>query len=225
MDFDSIAKAILSAARWYHEHGKWRLALFLVMPDHLHFIVHFPDGCDGGHAGRVTLPGGADVGHAGRVTLPGGDEGGGHAGRVTLPGGADVGHAGRVTLPMVAVIQRFKAYLTRTFGLRCQRDFFETRLRDDAHYDEKFRYVCNNPVRKGIVAVAREWPHVIAFDRCSGRERPHRRRTCDVATIPPRNPCDEMMAGTSWDGGHAGRVTLPATEEKKVKKPVIEEAF
>ena len=129
LDFAAIADAILSAARWYHEHGKWRLSLFLVMPDHLHFIAHFP---------------------------------------------ADGGHAGRVTLPMVAVIQEFKSYLARTYGLECQRDFFETRLRDSAHYDEKFRYVCNNPVRKGLCATAREWPHVIAFDRETGVEREHR---------------------------------------------------
>ena len=55
MDFADIADAILSAARWYHEHGKWNLAVFLVMPDHLHFIGHFPYMHDG-HAGRVPLP-------------------------------------------------------------------------------------------------------------------------------------------------------------------------
>ena len=92
MDFADVATAILSAARWYHEHGKWRLALFLVMPDHLHFIAQFPDG-DGGHAGRVTLP-------------------------------------------MVTLIQQFKSYLVRAYGIRFQRDFFDTRLRDDAHFAE-----------------------------------------------------------------------------------------
>ena len=145
MDFTGIADALLSAARWYHQHGKWRLALFLVMPDHLHFIAHFPMQC---------------------------------------------GHAGRVTLPMVSIIQQYKSYLTRACGLRFQRGFWDTRIRDDAHYAEKFRYICNNPVRKGLCAVAREWSHVIAFDRSSGEERKHR--------------------GT---GGHAGRVTLPGNVE------------
>ena len=129
-DFPAIADSILSAARWYHQHGKWRLALFLVMPDHVHLIVHFPSEC---------------------------------------------GHAGRVTLPMVVVIRQFKSYLTRAHGLQCQRDFWDTRIRDDAHYAEKFRYVCNNPVRKGFCAHACDWPHVIAFDRVTGEERPHRK--------------------------------------------------
>ncbi|MCQ2395307.1 MAG: restriction endonuclease subunit S [Kiritimatiellae bacterium] len=145
LDFESVANVILSAARWYHEHGKWRLALFLVMPDHLHLIVRFPGVCEGGHAGCVTLP-------------------------------------------MVSVIQQFKSYLVRTHGLSFQRDFFDTRLRDDAHYAEKFRYICNNPVRKGFCAIARDWPYVMAFDRETGEERLHR----GVA------------------GGHAGRVTLPS---------------
>ena len=121
MDFADVATAILSAARWYHEHGKWRLALFLVMPDHLHFIAQFPDG-DGGHAGRVTLP-------------------------------------------MVALIQQFKSYLVRAYGIRFQRDFFDTRLRDDAHFAEKCEYVLGNPVRKGLCATPEEWPHSIAFSR------------------------------------------------------------
>ncbi len=43
-NFAAISDMILSAARWYHEYHKWRLALFSVMPDHLHFIAHFPGG-------------------------------------------------------------------------------------------------------------------------------------------------------------------------------------
>ena len=124
-DFATIADSILSAARWYHEHGKWRLALFLVMPDHLHFIAQFPSTC---------------------------------------------GHAGRVTLPMVSIIQQFKSYLVRTHGLRFQRDFFDTRLRDDVHFGEKHTYILGNPVRKGLCATPEEWPHSIAFIRADGAE-------------------------------------------------------
>ena len=153
MDFDAIADAILSAARWYHEHGKWRLATFLVMPDHLHFIAHFPEMGDSGHAGRVTLPSGR----------------GGHAGRVTLPSGRD-GHAGRVTLPMTAVVQHFKSYLARTYGIDSQRGFFETRIRDDVHMSEKARYICGNPVRKGLCATADDWPYSFSFE-ADGQER------------------------------------------------------
>ena len=124
-DFASAADSILSAARWYHEHGKWRLALFLVMPDHLHFIAHFPSTC---------------------------------------------GHAGRVTLPMVSIIQHFKSYLVRNHGLRFQRDFFDTRIRDDAHYAEKFSYILGNPVRRDLCATPEEWPYSIAFNRTDGSE-------------------------------------------------------
>ena len=124
--FDVVAEVILREARENHIRGIWRLALFLVMPDHLHFIVHVPN-CGG--RGATALP---------------------------------------------KIVANFKHLLSTRYGLRFQRDFWDTRLRDDAHYAEKFRYVCNNPVRKGLRAVARDWPHVIAFDRCSGEERPHR---------------------------------------------------
>ena len=67
MDFAAIADAILSAARWYHEHGKWFLALFLVMPDHLHFVAKFPSAC--GHAGRVTLPARKRLNHRGPLSI------------------------------------------------------------------------------------------------------------------------------------------------------------
>ena len=126
MDFAAIADAILSTARWYHEHGKWYLSLFLVMPDHLHFSARFPSTC---------------------------------------------GHAGRVTLPMVSIIQQFKSYLVRTLGLRFQRDFFDTRLRDDAHFAEEYDYILGNPVRKGLCATPADWPYSIAFTR-DGTEIP-----------------------------------------------------
>jgi REP element-mobilizing transposase RayT len=134
-NFAAISDMIVSAARWYHEHHKWRLVLFLVMPDHLHFIAHFPGEC-GGHARRVTLPG-------------------------------ECGHARRVTLPMVSTIQQFKSYLNRIHGIRFQRDFFDTRIRDDAHFAEKYNYILDNPVRKGLCETAQDWPHVIKF---SGEE-------------------------------------------------------
>ena len=124
--FDDIADVILREARENHIRGIWRLALFLVMPDHLHFIVHVPGD---GRRGAPTLP---------------------------------------------KLVANFKHLLAARYGLRFQRDFWDTRLRDEAHYAEKFRYVCNNPVRKGLCAAARNWRPVIAFDRESGVERGHR---------------------------------------------------
>jgi len=42
--FDEIATLILDEARFFHTTGKWFLAIMLIMPDHLHFIVHGPPG-------------------------------------------------------------------------------------------------------------------------------------------------------------------------------------
>ena len=94
----------------------------------------------------------------------------------------DNGGLGQTALPHV--VAQFKRLLSRRYGLRFQRDFWDTRLRDDAHYAEKFRYVCNNSVRRGLCAAAREWPHVIAFDRTSGEERPHRNNVNEKGTPP-----------------------------------------
>ena len=150
---ETIAPLILREARENHNRGIWWLALFLVMPDHLHFIAQFPSTC---------------------------------------------GHAGRVTLPMVSIIQQFKSYLVRTFGLRFQRDFFDTRLRDDAHFAEEYDYILGNPVRKGLCATPEDWPYSIAFSRADGTEtailvgsRVPRDR--DGGVVAPRPPSAEVM--------------------------------
>ena len=63
------------------------------------------------------------------------------------------------------VIRDFKRSVSRLFGIRFQRDFFDTRLRDDAHFAEKYNYILGNPVRKGLCATQEEWPYSIAFSR------------------------------------------------------------
>ena len=127
--FETIANLLLQHAREYHEMGKWRLALFLVMPDHLHLIVHIPANGAMGSSRPTELE---------------------------------------------RVIRDFKRSVSRLFGIRFQRDFWDTRLRDDAHYAEKFSYICNNPVRKGLCETARDWRHVIAFNRETGDELAHK---------------------------------------------------
>ena len=42
--FMARAMDILDAARFRHVNGAWFLALFLVMPDHIHLIAKFPTG-------------------------------------------------------------------------------------------------------------------------------------------------------------------------------------
>ena len=115
------AAAILDAARHRQSLGRWFLSLFLVMPDHLHLLVHVPP-----------------------------------------------------SVAMSSVIRDFKRYLKKAYGISFQSGYFDTRIRDAAHYAEKWRYIVRNPVVRGLAATPREWPHVIAFDRVTGEERPHR---------------------------------------------------
>ena len=138
--FDSIAELLMQHAREYHQMVKWFISLFLVMPDHLHFIVKAVnwDGVRGAPALPVN-----DHGVRGAPALP-------------------------------RLIANWKHWLTANYGIRFQVNFFDTRLRDDAHYAEKFHYICNNPVRKGLCATARDWPYVIAFSRETGDELEHR---------------------------------------------------
>ena len=114
-------REMLDAARFRQERGDWFLYLFLIMPDHIHLLAHFPPDKD-----------------------------------------------------MTTVIADFKRYLSTAYHIRFQRDFFDTRIRDAAHFAEKWDYIVRNPVRRGLCATPRDWPHVIAFDPATGAERPHR---------------------------------------------------
>lgn len=40
-----------------------------------------------------------------------------------------------------------------------QRDFWDTRMRSSEHYSEKWLYVQENPVRKGLVQRMEDWPY------------------------------------------------------------------
>jgi len=72
------------------------------------------------------------------------------------------------------VIGHWKSYLAIQKGIRFQVNFFDTRIRDAAHYAEKWNYICQNPVARGLVEAPREWKYVIAFDPATGEEREHR---------------------------------------------------
>ena len=112
---------ILEAARFYQASGRWFLHLFLVMPDHIHMLVHVPP-----------------------------------------------------EMPLAMVIGRWKHYLSGVKGVLFQKDFFDTRIRDEVHFAEKWKYICRNPVTRGLVGTPWEWPHSIAFNPQTGAERPHR---------------------------------------------------
>ena len=58
-------------------------------------------------------------------------------------------------------IRDWKRWTSRALGFKWQRDFFEHRLRHDESFEEKSRYVCENPVRAGLVQDWRDWPYTI----------------------------------------------------------------
>ena len=55
----------------------------------------------------------------------------------------------------------WKRYLVRTHGLRLQTNFFDTRLRDEAHFTEKWNYMVSNPVSRKLVSEPGQWPYVL----------------------------------------------------------------
>ena len=112
--FLAVAEKILAAARFYHEHGRWFLYLFLIMPDHLHMLSTFPSGnCK-------------------------------------------------------ATCGSWKGFLRKTAGIRFQSDCFEHRIRNESELAEKWHYIRENPVRKGLVDMQDEWRYWIAFNPVTG---------------------------------------------------------
>ncbi len=64
------------------------------------------------------------------------------------------------THPMEKVIRDWKRWCSRQYRVIWQRDFFDHRLRDDASLAEKAFYIRQNPIRKGLVVQAEQWPYV-----------------------------------------------------------------
>ena len=60
---------------------------------------------------------------------------------------------------MRRLISDWKRFMARQNTIAWQRDFFDHRIRDEASLTEKWDYVLNNPVRKGLVQTPDEWPY------------------------------------------------------------------
>jgi len=106
------------------------------------------------------------------------------------------------------------------FGIRFQRDFFDTRLRDDAHFTEKYNYILGNPVRKGLCATQEEWPYSIAFSRKGvpvGRDDPIAPHDQGVAFAVGR---DDPIAPWSMRDDRVGRDDPIAPHDQGVTFPV-----
>ena len=155
------ADAIISAARHYQSIGKWFLYIFLIMPDHIHMLVHMP-----------TIPVGRDV--LGAPQPPPTQPDTPHRVRSILVGRDVLGAPQPPPRGLAKTIGDLKSFLSKKHGIRFQANFFDTRIRNQEHFAEKWNYIFHNPVAKGLVSSAREWPHSIAFDPATGQERPHR---------------------------------------------------
>jgi len=62
--------------------------------------------------------------------------------------------------PLKSIISKWKEWTAKQLGIVWQRDFFEHRLRREESRHEKADYILNNPVRKGLVTNAEDWPYV-----------------------------------------------------------------
>ena len=64
-------------------------------------------------------------------------------------------------ISMKKTLPAWKGFVAKTHGIEWQRDFFDHRLRNDESLDEKLLYVRQNPVRRGFVEKASDWPYVL----------------------------------------------------------------
>ena len=55
-------------------------------------------------------------------------------------------------------VASWKRFLARKCGIVWQKGFFDHRLRNEAERVEKWQYIENNPVAKGLCATAEDWP-------------------------------------------------------------------
>ena len=151
----------------------WLVGRYVIMPDHIHFFCapatypppdfhrwmkqwkaqvsrSFPIGLRAGRAhGRVALVAtgnGADAA-ATSAALPPTDDAA--ATSAALPPTDDVA-ATSAALPNVPLSRPPPLF---------QRDCWDRQLRTGESYAQKWEYVRNNPVRKGLVAHADEWPY------------------------------------------------------------------
>jgi putative transposase len=100
-----LAPDLLAAVKRYHASARWWCRLAVLMPDHLHALLSFPE-----------------------------------------------------QTGMAAALRDWKRGTTRFQRVRWQSNFFDHRLRSETEADEAWAYFGENPVVKGLVARAEDWP-------------------------------------------------------------------
>jgi hypothetical protein len=73
---------------------------------------------------------------------------------------------------MQSSIHNWKRFLARQEGIAWQRDFFDHRLRHDESLTEKWNYIRENPLRKGLSATPDDWPYQWTSGRDGSPSRP-----------------------------------------------------
>jgi putative transposase len=72
--------------------------------------------------------------------------------------------AGRESLSVARWVKFWKSHASKRWPHRHQQpiwqiDCWDTQLRQGESYSAKWDYVCNNPVRHGLVRHAEDWPY------------------------------------------------------------------
>jgi putative transposase len=66
------------------------------------------------------------------------------------------------------LIRDFKRIAARKQKIEWQWNFFDHRLRHDESETEKYDYICENPVRAGLVRSAEDWPFAFVPENPAG---------------------------------------------------------
>ncbi len=69
-----------------------------------------------------------------------------------------IGIDGRDSLSKL--VRDYKRITAKLAHVEWQRNFFDHRLRHDESLSEKFAYICQNPIRAGLVQNEADWPYV-----------------------------------------------------------------
>ena len=62
------------------------------------------------------------------------------------------------------IMRDYKRITAKLAGVQSQRNFFDHRLRHDESLAEKFAYICQNPLREGLIREQQDWAYVFIPD-------------------------------------------------------------
>ena len=66
---------------------------------------------------------------------------------------------------LAQLIRDYKRITAKVAGVKWQRNFFDHRLRHDENLAEKFAYICQNPVRAGLIPSEKNWRYIFMPDQ------------------------------------------------------------